>query len=231
MLGDGRVLAVIAGRGGSKGLPGKNLRELAGKPLIAWSIEAAAQSRMIDRAIVSTDDAQIADVARQHGADVPFLRPQELATDAASIIDAVLHAADTLAEPYRHVVLLQATSPLRLGSDIDAALELCRTRGAPACISITPAAKAHWTLAMTPDGRLAPLFDKAETRRQELETVYQPNGAVYAAELEWLRSQRRFYTPETVGYVMPPDRSVDIDTMLDFLLAEAILMHQEHARA
>lgn len=230
MLGDGRVLAVIAGRGGSKGLPGKNLRELAGKPLIAWSIEAAAQSKAIDRTIVSTDDAEIAEVARRYGGDAPFLRPEALATDSASIVDAVLHAAEMLAEPYRHVVLLQATSPLRRGADIDAALELCRTQAAPACISVTPAAKAHWTLGMTPEGRLSPLFDKTETRRQELETVYQPNGAVYAAELEWLRGERRFYTPETVGYVMPPERSVDIDTILDFLLAEAILMHQKHAR-
>lgn len=222
MLGDGRVLAVIAGRGGSKGLPGKNLRELAGKPLIAWSIEAAAQSKILDRVVVSTDDTEIAKVARNFGADVPFLRPAELATDASAIVDTVLHAADCLAETYRYVVLLQATSPLRLGQDIDGALELCGKYSAPACISVAAAPKIRWALAMDSAGRLAPLFDIGETRRQVLAPVYQPNGAVYVAELEWLRRERHFFAPGAIGYVMPLERSVDVDTEMDFLVAEAI---------
>jgi len=222
MLGTDRVLAVIAGRGGSKGLPRKNVRQLAGKPLIAWTIEAAAQSRILDRAVVSTDDAEIANVARGFGADVPFLRPAELATDVSPIVDAVLHAVDSLAEKYHYVVLLQAASPLRLGQDIDGALELCRQCGAPACISVTAAPKVHWALALDSVGRLTPLFDMIETRRQALAPVYQPNGAVYVAELEWLRRERRFFAPGAVGYVMPPERSVDVDTEMDFLIAEAI---------
>lgn len=225
MLGGERVLAVIAGRGGSKGLPRKNVLDLAGKPLIAWSIAAAAQSRLLDRTVVSTDDAEIAEAARRHGGDVPFMRPAELADDTASIVDAVLHAADNVPEKYRYVVLLQATSPLRLGSDIDGALEHCRQHGAPACLSIMPAPKARWALEMDAAGRLHPLLESTN-RRQELADAYQPNGAVYVAELEWLRSERRFYTPQTIGYVMPPERSVDIDAKLDFLVADAILRDQ-----
>lgn len=224
MIEGDRVLAVIAGRGGSKGLPRKNIRELAGKPLIAWSIEAAAGSAFLDRTIVSTDDPEIADVARKWGGDVPFLRPEELATDASSIIDAVLHAVDRLREPYRYAVLLQATSPLRMSSDIDEALALCRKSHARACVSITPAPKAGWTLGLNQNGRLMPFFESSARRRQDLPAAYMPNGAVYVAEIDWLRKQSTYYAPEAVGYVMPPERSVDVDTMLDFRLAEAVLL-------
>jgi len=223
MIEGDRVLAVIAGRGGSKGLPGKNLRDLGGKPLIAWSIEAARQSRHIDRAIVSTDNAEIAEVARHWAGDVPFLRPAELATDEAPIIASLLHAVDAVAERYRYVVLLQATSPFRLGSDIDAALELCRKRGAAACVSVTPAPKARWLQEIDATGHLVALFQNDGSRRQELELAYQPNGAVYVAEIDWLRQQTSFYTQETLGYVMPPERSVDIDSISDVYVAEAIL--------
>lgn len=223
VIGDDKVLAVIAARGGSKGLVRKNVRELAGKPVIAWSIEAAAQSGFIDRTIVSTDDAEICDTARRHGADVPFLRPVDLAGDDAPIVPTLLHAADTLPGGYRYVVLLQPTSPLRIGADIDGAIKLCQAGQAPACVSVTPAPKTYWAVELDGAGRLVPLFDKIEKRRQELPAVYQPNGAVYVAELAWLKSQRDFYTSQTLGFVMPPERSVDIDTMQDFLLAEALL--------
>ncbi len=222
MIGDSRVMAIIVGRGGSKGVPRKNVRELAGKPLIAWSIEAASQSGVLDRTIVSTDDAEIADVARSHGGDVPFLRPSPMASDTAPIIDTIIHAVDNVAEQYRYIVLLQATSPLRIAADIDGAIELCHQTGAPACISLVLAPKARWTIEMDSSGRLLLPADITK-QRQELPDAYQPNGAVYVAELNWLRSQREFYGPGAVGYVMPAERSVDIDTELDFLLAEAIL--------
>jgi CMP-N,N'-diacetyllegionaminic acid synthase len=228
MIKGDRVLAVIAARGGSKGLPRKNLRELGGKPLIAWSIEAARHSQYVDRAIVSTDDAEIAEVARHWAGDVPFLRPAELATDEAPIISSLLHAADSLAERYRYVVLLQATSPFRLGSDIDAALELCCKQGAPACVSVTPVPKARWMQEINATGYLVPLFPNEGTRRQELQQAYQPNGAVYIAELDWLRRKNAFYTPDTLAYVMPPERSLDIDTILDFHFAEAFLQASQN---
>lgn len=222
MIHESRVLAIIVGRGGSKGLPRKNVRELGDRPLIAWSIEAAARSAFIDRAIVSTDDEEIADAARRWGGDVPFLRPAEMASDTAPIIDTILHAVDAIAEPYHYVVLLQATSPLRLASDIDAALSHCVKTGVPSCISIAPAPKARWTVEMDAAGKLLLPPDITKSR-QELPDTYQPNGAIYIAELEWLRRNRDFYAPEAVGYVMPPERSVDIDTLLDFRLAEMLL--------
>ena len=222
MIHDNRVLAIIVGRGGSKGLPRKNVRSLGGKPLIAWSIEAAASSHLIDRTIVSTDDAEIADIARRWNGDVPFLRPAEMASDAAPIIDTIIHAADSVDGTYHYVVLLQATSPLRLGSDIDEALRHCSKLNAPACVSIVSEPKARWALGMNPEGRLL-LPPEITTRRQDLPDTYQPNGAIYIAELDWLRRHRDFYAPETVGYVMPPERSVDIDTILEFRLAEVLL--------
>lgn len=222
MINDSRVLAIIVGRGGSKGLPRKNVRELAGKPLIAWTIEAASKSRFLDRTIISTDDAEIAAAARAHGGDVPFLRPAEFADDAAPIIDTILHATDNIAEQYKYVVMLQATSPLRLGSDIDDALTHCCKRNAPACVSIVPEPKMHWALGMKANGQLV-LPPGIATRRQDLPDLYQPNGAIYIAELDWLKRHRDFYAPETVGYVMPPERSVDIDTMPDFLMAQALM--------
>lgn len=226
MINESRVLAIVVGRGGSKGLPRKNVRELAGKPLIAWSIEAAASSRLVDRTIVSTDDPEIADISRRWNGEVPFLRPAEMANDTAPIIDAILHATDNIAEKYRYVVLLQATSPLRLGSDIDGALIHCRKLNAPSCISIVQAPKARWTMEMDTMGRLV-LPPDITTRRQDLPETYQPNGAIYIAELEWLRRHRDFYAPEAVGYVMPPERSVDIDTMLDFRMAQALLTDEK----
>lgn len=226
MIEGDRALAVITARGGSKGLPRKNLRELDGKPLIAWSIEAAAQSALLDRTVVSTDDTEIADVARRWGADVPFLRPSQLAGDTSAIVDAILHAVDNVPETYRYIVLLQATSPLRSRADIDAALTLCRRANAPACVSVTPAPKARWTLEMDEAGRLS-LPQEIGTRRQELPDTYRPNGAVYVAELDWLRKKRDFYQPGVVGYVMPPERSLDIDTMMDFLLAEAVVQYRK----
>lgn len=226
MINESRVLAIVVGRGGSKGLPRKNVRELAGKPLIAWSIEAAASSRLVDRTIVSTDDPEIADISRRWNGEVPFLRPAEMANDTAPIIDAILHATDNIAEKYRYVVLLQATSPLRLGSDIDGALIHCGKLKAPSCISIVQAPKARWTMEMDTMGRLV-LPPDITTRRQDLPETYQPNGAIYIAELEWLRRHRDFYAPEAVGYVMPPERSVDIDTMLDFRMAQALLTDEK----
>lgn len=225
MIEGDRVLAVIAARGGSKGLPGKNVRPLGGKPLIAWSIEAAAASRVIDRAIVSTDDAHIARIARQWNGEVPFMRPAELATDEASIVDCVLHAAKEIDCDYRYVVLLQATSPLRRSTDIDAALKRCHETGAPACVGVTPFSKAAWLHGVDDAGHLSPLLghDGPESRRQDLPAAYMPNGAVFVAELGWLKRTRQFYGPDTVAHVMPPERSIDIDTLLDFRLAELLV--------
>lgn len=226
MIGDARVLGVICARGGSKGLPGKNVRPLGGKPLIAWSVAAARQSGLLDRVVVSTDDDAIAEAARTAGADVPFRRPAELSDDGANLVDVVLHAVDTLAEDFRYVVLLQATSPFRSGADIDACLDLCRRTDAPSANSVCVAEQSpYWMFTQTPDGRLELLIPRERMgfRRQDLPTVYAPNGAVYACQVDWLRRERTFWLPGvTLGHLMPPERSVDIDTALDFHVAEAV---------
>ena len=225
MIAGKRVLAVIPARGGSKGVPGKNIRPLAGRPLIAWTIAATAHAPEIDRAVVSSEDAAIMETARQWGGDAPFMRPAELARDDTPGIAPVLHALDALPESYDYVVLLQPTSPLRTGADISAALALCLEQNAPACVSVSaPHHAPWWMFSLSDTRRLQPLFpkDALPSRRQDMPEVYALNGAVYVAEVEWLRETRSFLTPETAAYVMPPGRSLDIDTELDFRIAEAV---------
>lgn len=220
-----RVLALIPARGGSKGVPGKNIRDVAGKPLIAWSIEAARQARSIDRVVVSSDDQAILAVARAWGAEVPFVRPPELARDETPGIDVVLHALACLPDA-EWVVLLQPTSPLRSARDIDAAVEQCLATGAPACVSVTEAHMPPWWLfRLSAQGRLQSFLPDGERpqRRQDAPSLYALNGAVYVAQTDWLRRTRSFVTDETVAYVMPPERSVDIDTPLDLAMADCLL--------
>lgn len=227
MIGGRRILAVIAARGGSKGVPRKNVMPLAGRPLINWTIQAAQGAILLDRTIVSTDDAEIADTAREAGAEVPFLRPEILAGDNANVVDALLHAIDTLQENPDYVVLLQATSPLRLSQDIDCCIRLCHEHNAPAACGVTLAAKSpYWMFHLDHDHRVNLVVPRNMTsgeQRQTLPDAYVANGAVYVARTEWLRCERTFWVPGlTLGYVMPPERSVDIDTYLDFKLAEVL---------
>ena len=225
MAAEPSVLGVIVARGGSTGLPRKNVLPLGGQPLIAWSVAAAAAARRLDRCIVSTDDWEIAEAARAAGGEVPFIRPGNLATDTASVMDALFHALDAVGGTYDHVVLLQATSPLRTGADIDACITRYLASGAPACVSMTALAKhPAWMFELTDGGRLQPILGDlvVSSRRQDLPAAYAPNGAVYIAGVEWLRITRSFYSPETLAYIMPPERSVDIDTAFDLRIAEAL---------
>lgn len=220
-----RILALIPARGGSKGLPGKNIRPLHGKPLIGWSIEAARASRHVSRVVVSSDDESILAAARAGGAETPFVRPESLARDDTPGIDVVLHALDVL-PGFDWVVLLQPTSPLRTTGDIDAAIERCLESGAPACVSVCEAgASPWWMFSLDGDGRMRSFLppEQRPARRQDLPTLYALNGAVYVARVDWLRQTRSFLTEETLAHVMPPERSVDIDTAFDFRLAECLL--------
>lgn len=222
------ILALIPARGGSKGLPGKNILPLAGKPMIQWSIKAAQGSRFVTRVVVSSDDPAILEVARAAGAETPFVRPAELAQDDTPSMDVVLHALDQL-PPVDWVVLLQPTSPLRSAEDIDQAIARCLETGAPACVSVSESpALPWWMFRVDATGRLVPFLDAAQRpqRRQEAPTLYTLNGAVYVARVDWLRKTRSFLTEETVAHVMPAERSVDIDTALDFRLAECLLTAQ-----
>lgn len=220
------LLALIPARGGSRGIPGKNIRPLAGKPLIAHTIVAAQQVPKIDRVVVTTDDPAIADVAQKWGAEVPFLRPPELAADNTPAIDAVFHAMEQYPEVDK-VLLLQPTSPLRSSADIEGILAFQRERQCPSVVSVSASTKhPQWSYRLGPTGELDPFLPPNPAKcRQQLEPAYALNGALYLCENAWLQNQRSFVGPGTLGYPMPPERSVDIDTYLDWLWAETLLKH------
>lgn len=224
MIDGRRVLAIVPARGGSKGVPRKNVRDLAGKPLIAWTIEAALESRYIDRVVLSSDDEEIMAVARRFGCEVPFVRPADLASDDAPGIAPVLHALNEL-PGYDLVVLLQPTSPLRTVNDIDGAIAFCCEKSACACVSVSPPSKSpYWMYTIDEEAHLSPFFGgEAIARRQELPDAMALNGAVYVADCKWLSRARNFITSETVGYLMPAERSLDIDEEFDLEICDALL--------
>lgn len=221
---DSSILAVVPARGGSKGIPRKNIRLIAGRPLIDWTIAAALACPRIGSVVVSTDDSEIASVARACGAKVPFLRPAELARDETPGVAPVLHAIEQL-PGYSHVMLLQPTSPLRTVHDIDAAIDLATARQADSVVSVTqPDAHPMWTFQLDETGRLRRLLDAPPAvRRQDLPPVYALNGAIYLVRTDWLRRTGALVTPDTLALPMPRERSVDIDTPIDWALAEALL--------
>lgn len=224
MIGTRRVLALITARGGSKGIPGKNIIEIAGKPLIAWTIEAAINCPQIDSVVLSTDDPAIASVATKLGCEVPFMRPSSLATDEASGMDVVFHAMEHLPN-FDILVLLQPTSPLRKSEDIVACLDLLET--SPAVVSVRPAEEhPYLTFAINDTGILTPYARPSASqslRRQDLPGAWCLNGAIYAADTKWLKEQRSFISPKTVAYQMPSERSIDIDTPADLRAAGHLL--------
>jgi len=225
MINNLRVLALIPARGGSKGLPRKNILEVAGKPLIAWSIDAAKRSRYIDRIVLSSEDSEIIDVAKKWGCNVPFIRPENLATDESSTIDVVLHAMKHLPN-YDLLVLLQPTSPLRIATDIDACIEICVQDKIKTCASVTETEKSpYWMYFLDEKGGMQPIMgnEKTPQRRQDAPPVFVLNGAVYVAHYEWLLKHKMFVNSETIAYPMPKIRSLDIDTKADLILLNSIL--------
>jgi CMP-N,N'-diacetyllegionaminic acid synthase len=227
MIDGQRVLAVVPARGGSKGLPGKNCLLLQGKPLLAWTIAAARACAAIDRLILSSEDAAIMATAQEWGCEVPFVRPVHLATDEAATVDVLRHALQSLPERYEWLVLLQPTSPLRQAADIEACLELCRRYQAPAAVSVTAVKSPFWSYFLTSDLEMQPVLGQDATRvgRQQLPTAYVLNGAVYVARCDWFLQQNGFVGVGTRAYVMPAERSVDIDTALDWQWASWLLQN------
>ena len=219
------LLAIIPARGGSKGIPRKNIKVLAGKPLIGWTIDVAKQVKNIDRIVVSTEDAEIASIACQLGAEVPFLRPVNLSNDDTPSIAPVLHTLDRLVD-YEWVMLLQPTSPLRSVTDIENLLAFCKKRDAPAAVSVCEVSQhPSWMYQRSSSGYLQPLVSEHPKidNRQSLPSVYVLNGSIYLARTEWLRERQKFVSSDTLGYVMPPERSADIDTPLDWLWVEYLI--------
>lgn len=227
MMGSRRVLAVIPARGGSKGVPQKNIKPVAGLPLIAWTVAAALAAKKVDRVILSSDDEAIMAAARDAGCEVNFQRDARLSTDEASSIDVLLDALERT-PGFDVVVLLQPTSPLRTAEDIDGTLEIMERSGAPGCVSVCQAADHPWlTFGRDEAGALTSLCAppvEASMRRQDLPTAYVLNGAVYAADIAWVQEHRRLTQPGvTVAYVMPVARSEDIDTWEDLARVERLL--------
>jgi len=220
------MIAIITARGGSKGLPGKNVKMLRDKPLIAYTIEAALQSRYVDRVIVNTDDEEIADAALQYGADIPFMRPAHLASDTARSIDVLRHTLDLFEANEKRqdeIVLLQPTSPLRSNTHIDEAITLFRQKEADAVISVT--ANQHpifWSKYLKEDQTFEHVFEDKGDSRQAYKETYLPNGAIYVLKAR-LITDGNFYTPHTYAYVMERSASVDIDTIEDFEYCEFLM--------
>ena len=221
---DGKpVLGVILARGGSKRLPGKNVRAMCGKPMIAWTIEAALASKTIDRLVLSSDDDEIMEAARAEGCEVPFRRPAELAGDEVTSADAVYHALRTLGIDEGYLVLLQPTSPLRTAQDIDSCVEHCCDEQASTCATVNRLPfPPEWLVTLDRQGRVtSPVRDTAHP-------LYVPNGAVYVVEVPWFLEHRKFWVEGvTVGHETLQERSIDVDTLEDFELAEYFMKKQK----
>lgn len=234
MINGRRVIVIVPARGGSKGIPGKNLRSLCGKPLIAWSIEKALRSRCADLVMVTTDSPEIADVARRFGAQVPFLRPAELATDHASTYDAIRHALahyrDVERQEFDYTVLFEPTSPLREDDDLDRMLDALDARGAEfdAIVSVGQV-NEHPSIMKRLDGdRILPFCAELSqaSRRQDNAPAYFPYGVAYVARTAALLEENTFYTRRCMGFPIRRYQNYEIDDSYDWICVEQV-MRQE----
>jgi CMP-N,N'-diacetyllegionaminic acid synthase len=228
-----RVLFLIPARGGSKGLPRKNIRPLLGKPLIGWTIETAMQAaaRANGRVVVSTDDDEIAGVASAFGAEPPFVRPAHLALDTSTAVDVILHALDFLrgaGETFTHVCLLEPTSPQRDDDDVIGALSLLQqTEEADSVVGVCRAESTNPSfLALKDQNNFIRPYQGASfaaPRRQDAEDVFFFEGSLYVSTVGALRSRRSFYHERTLGYEMPKWKSFEVDDLTDFMIIECLM--------
>lgn len=229
-----RILALVPARGGSKGLPGKNMAEIGGHPMVAHSILAGLDCPYVARTVVTTDDAAIAQAARRYGADV-IDRPAALACDTARSEDAVFHALAILEErgyAFDLLVLLQPTSPLRDVADVSAAVELFQSApDARSLMSVTEEEHSPFKALLVEDGRLQPLFERhhLSAPRQTLPRVYRQNGAIYIVRVDAFRAESRFYLEPTLPFIMPTWKSVDVDTRSDLDRAREAMANPDRA--
>ena len=225
------MIAIIPARGGSKGLPGKNIKEMCDKPLIAYTIEAALKSKSIDHVILSTDDEEIAAVAKKYGAEVPFMRPAELASDTAMAVDNYIYTIGRLEKEWNtkidSFVVLQPTSPLRIAEDIDGAVELFNARNADSVVTyVKEAHPIFWHKKIDENNKLEDIFEGTIANRQELPITYYPNGAVYVFSTEMIR-QKKYYTDKSYAYIMPRERSMYIDFSDDLKYVEFLMSNSK----
>lgn len=226
------MIAVIPARGGSKGLPGKNIKEINGIPLIAYTIRAGREASCIERVVVTTDDEKIAESARKYGAEVPFIRPEYLASDTASAIDVYIHAVEYMTDDSKQEIekfmVLLPTAPLRTSRHIEEAYRQFMESGARTLISVTEAdVPPSWYLHKGENGCLSNCnFGNTEGllhNRQAEQRYYVPNGAIYILDYKLLTEERTYYCDNTIPYIMNRKESVDIDTMEDFEYAEFLI--------
>jgi CMP-N,N'-diacetyllegionaminic acid synthase len=222
MINNLNIMAIIPARAGSKGLAEKNIKYLGNRPLIAWTIDACRKSKYLDRVVLSSDDKKIIEIAKKWGCDVPFVRPKELASDTATTLDVINHTLRHV-HGYQYFVLLQPTSPLRTSEDIDMAIELCFKKNAKTCVSITESKPSSWFVRVSESGFIIKSSDKLDCMRQAAVKNYLINGAIYVSEISNFLYSKSLVDSRTVAYEMPPERSIDIDTLLDFELAEFII--------
>jgi len=230
-LNPGLILGVIPARGGSKGVPRKNIRLLAGKPLLQYTVEAALASKRLSRVILSTEDEEIAAVGKNCGVDVPFLRPRELAGDDTPTLPVLQHAVQTLeaaGERYAAICLLQPTAPLRRPEDIDLCVDLLIQSGADCVVSLLPVPpeyNPHWVYFRAPDGslRLSTGESTPIPRRQSLPPAFRREGSVYITRRDVLMEQGSLYGSKVVGHLLAPETSVNIDAASDWEYAEALI--------
>lgn len=232
-----KILAFIPARKGSKRLPSKNIMLCAGKPLIAWTIESALNTKLQMDVIVSTDSEEIAKISKEYGAEVPFFRPKEFAADTSTTFDAIKYTLDTLASNgrvYDYFILLQPTSPLRQSSHIDEAFKLLQTTGGKAVVSVSSLEHPiEWTMTLPENNSLDTFINENQhylkTRSQDLPTRYRINGAVACVRTEDFLNEGTFYLKKGVyAYPMENKYSVDIDELSDFEYANHLLLNSEN---
>lgn len=221
------MIAIVPARGGSKGLPGKNIKNLLGKPMIAYTIEEALKSKYITEVIISTDCKEIESVAVKYRAKSPFLRPEYLATDSAKAIDNYIYTIDRLNKEFAYnikdFVVLQPTSPLRTVEDIDGAIELFKDKNADSVVSYTEEQHPiEWHKYITEDGKFENIFEEKLLNRQDMKPSFFPNGAVFVFSYDLIK-QNKYYSENSYAYIMPRNRSVDVDTLEDFKYIEFLM--------
>ncbi|MBA5851073.1 acylneuraminate cytidylyltransferase family protein [Clostridium sp. cel8] len=228
-----KVLAIIPARGGSKGIPRKNIKNINGRPLISYSIEEARKSKYIDKLIVSTEDSEIAKISKKFGAEIPFLRPKELSKDTTPGIEPILHAVSWFKNKgitFDYVMCLQCTSPFRKYSQIDKAIEVLIEKNGDSIVSVCESEITPYWMKKIEYGKLKDFLDSNifYTRRQDAPKVYRLNGAIYMAKIDVLVKYKNWYTENTLPYVMDEISSIDIDNMLDFKFVEFLMKESQN---
>ncbi len=227
-----KVLFVITARGGSKGVPRKNIKMLGGKPLIAYKIIAAKKCRCEKRIIVSTDDEEIAEISRKYGAEVPFMRPTELATDTASSVDVVLHAMNWVSEDskekYDFICMLEPSSPFASYNDLEMSLQLIDQTNADTLLGMKEVdVNTIFVHPLDNDGKLSEFYfaikDMKSIRRQDQKKEYTMNGCMYVAKWDYFVKNKLFHSVNSIPYIMPEERSIEIDTPLDYEIAKYLI--------